>query len=323
MINKQLYKTFCSETYVPIYSQPWWMDAICGAQNWNVWLYSKGDSVLAAMPYYFENRGNYKYITKALLTQNNGIIFREDDSRKRVNQAKFEEEVINAACDYIDSLDLDVYEQQYQTSFVNWSPFYWRNYSCMLRYTYIIHDTSDLEYIENGFTQDLKRNIRKGQRLTSISDEIDYKEFYRLHEMVFSKQGLKCPFSEDLWERLYLSAKNNDSGEIYSAVDTDGNVHALLFLVWDERCVYHLLGGSMPEFTTSQAYASLTYHGIKTAHNMGLKYDFEGSMIERIAKSFRRFGGEATPYYRIRKVFNPEIMKMENDNNLSKLQSQS
>ncbi len=56
---------------------------------------------------------------------------------------------------------------------------------------------------------------------------------------------------------------------------------------------------------------------------MGLKYDFEGSMIERIAKSFRRFGGEATPYYRIRKVFNPEIMKMENDNNLRKLQSQS
>ena len=279
MSDKLKYQEFCAETYVPIYSQPWWMDAVCGEENWDVWLYCRGDSVLAAMPYYMEKRGDYKYITKAPLTQNNGIIFREDDTRKNVNQAKFEEEVIDAACEFIDSLKLDVYEQQYQTSFRNWSPFLWHNYSCMLRYTYIIENTSDMDQVEAGFTQDLKRNIKKGHKNTSITDKIDHKEFYRLHELVFTKQGLRCPFSEELWERVYFGAKQNNAGEIFCAIDQDGNAHALLFLVWDERCVYHLLGGSIPEYTTSQAYAAITYHGIKTAHEMGRKYDFEGSMI--------------------------------------------
>lgn len=312
--NKQLYQNFCKETYVPIYSQIWWMDAVCGKASWDVWLYKKGKSVLAAMPYYFEKRGKFKYITKAPLTQNNGIIFKEDRTRKRVNQAKFEEEVISAACEYIESLQLDVYEQQYQTSFKNWSPFLWHNYSCLLRYTYVIEDTSDMGLIKSRFTHDLKRNIQRGQDKTFVTNEIDQKEFYKFHELVFKKQGLECPFTEELWENLYYSVKENNAGDTFCAKDSEGNIHALLFLIWDDRTVYHLLGGSVPEYTTSQAYASLTYFGIRQAHEMGKKYDFEGSMIERIAKSFRRWGGEPMPYYRIRRVFNPEVIDIETKN---------
>ena len=94
MDDKQKYYEFCTKNYVPIYSQPWWMDAVFGEGNWNVWLYIKGDSVLAAMPYYYIKRGDYKYITKPPLTQNNGIIFLEDSSRKIISQAEFEEKII-------------------------------------------------------------------------------------------------------------------------------------------------------------------------------------------------------------------------------------
>ena len=319
MNSKEKYQEWCNTNYVPIYSKPFWLDAVCGEDNWDVWLYYKGESILAAMPYYYEKRGDYNYITKAPLTQNNGIIFKEDDTRKRVNQAKFEEEVIAAACEYIESLNLDVYEQQYQTTFRNWSPFSWHNYSCLIRYTYILDDTSDMHRIEEGFTQDLKRNIRRGQKNTKITNEIDKDEFWKLHELVFKKQGLECPFTRELWNRLYDAAKKNNAGDIFCAKDDEGNVHAILFLTWDDRCVYHLLGGSMPNYSYSQAYASLTYFGVKTAHEMGRKYDFEGSMIERIAKSFRRFGAEPKPYYRIRKVFNPDIMKMETCHEIEKL----
>ena len=322
MDNKELYSKFCESNYVPVYSKPWWLDAICGPVNWDVWLYIKGDSVLAAMPYYFEMRGNYKYITKAPLTQNNGIIFTEDENRKKVKQAKFEEEVISEACDYIAGMGLDVYEQQYQHTFRNWLPFSWRGYSCMLRYTYIIEDTSDMTAVEAEFTQDCKRNINRGNKAVKISSDIDYKEFYRLHESVFAKQGLKCPFSFELWERLYKAAKEHDSCEMYCGIDEESNVHALLFLIWDDRYVYHLLGGAMPEFTNTQAYAALTYYGINKAHEMKLGYDFEGSMIERISKSFRRYGGDPMPYFRIRKIFNPEIIQLEADQQIKKLKSE-
>lgn len=57
MEKKEKYKEFCRQTYVPIYSKPWWMDAVCQKENWNVWLYEKGQDILAAMPYYLKTMG--------------------------------------------------------------------------------------------------------------------------------------------------------------------------------------------------------------------------------------------------------------------------
>ena len=53
---KTRYEEFCETTYVPIYSKPWWMDAVCGSENWDVWLFEQGGEVAAAMPYYLEER---------------------------------------------------------------------------------------------------------------------------------------------------------------------------------------------------------------------------------------------------------------------------
>ena len=109
---------------------------------------------------------------------------------------------------------------------------------------------------------------------------------------------------------------------MFCSRDPEGHIHSLLFLVWDERFVYHLFGGYMPEYSSSQAYPALTYHGINFAHEKGLAYDFEGSMVRQIAVSFRQFGGIPTPYYRIRKVFNPEILRKEAEDYIQRLQAE-
>ena len=36
MTNKERYEQFCASTYVPIYSKPWWLDAVCGSDEKNV-----------------------------------------------------------------------------------------------------------------------------------------------------------------------------------------------------------------------------------------------------------------------------------------------
>ena len=77
----------------------------------------------------------------------------------------------------------------------------------------------------------------------------------------------------------------------------------------------------MPEYSSSQSYPALTYYSICLAGEMGKIYDFEGSMIKRIAKSFREFGGDPKPYYRIRKVFNPEIMRRETEEAIRRMNS--
>lgn len=322
MTNKEKYMKFCEQTYVPIYSKPWWMDAVCGAENWDVWLYESGGNLLAAMPYYMEQRGTYRYITKTPLTQHNGIIFAEDSLRKAVKTAELQEKIIHAACAYIESLGLDVYEQQYGPTFQNWSPFFWHHFTCVLRYTYMIPDTSNLDRIWENMSPAYRNEILKGQRLTHVSTDISEEEFYRLHQNVFLKQGKTWPFSEEFWHRLLQACTEHNACQMFCAKDDEGNVHSLLFLVWDERSVYHLLGGYMPEFSSSQAYPALVYHCITFAHEHGLAYDFEGSMLQNVAKSFRQFGGTPKPYYRIRKVFNPEIVRKEAEAYIAQLEAE-
>lgn len=311
--NKEKYVEFCKTTYVPIYSKPWWMDAVCGEENWNVWLYEKNEVVVAAMPYYMEKRNNYNYITKAPLTQNNGIIFQYPEGAKDLAKAKFEEEVINSACCFIEGLGVDVYEQQYQTEFTNWLPFFWNQYQEITRYTYQIGNTSDLDAIWESFAGNRRKKIKKGLKNAVYEEVRDVKLFYEEHEKIFRKQNLRCPFSYDLWLRLVKGCQEHGSCQMMVAKTEEGKIASLSFLVWDEKKLYRLLGGGIPEYQNLDTYSAMTWMEIQLAHEKGLIYDFEGSVIKRISKSNAEYGAVPKPYFRIRKVFNPEIMRMETE----------
>lgn len=325
MTNKEKYEQFCKTTYVPVYSKPWYMDALSGPENWDVWLYENSGNTYGAMVYYFERRGEskqYLYITKAPFTQTNGLVFYEDKNRGKIAQAEMEKKIIDSACDFIETLGLDVYEQQYSHTFVDWSPFYWRNYTVFVRYSYIIDDTTDLERIWKGYKKDYRNQILKGQKLTHVSTDITEEEFYEQYKKVFAKQGKPCNMPRDMWHRLYQSSIENNAGMMLCSKDDENNIHAILFLVWDERYMYHLLGGYNPDYVKSQGYLALTHYAICLAHEKGLSYDFEGSMIHQIAKSYRQFGGDPKPILRIRKVFNRDIVLAEANNYIELLKSE-
>jgi len=313
MNNKVEYNDFVKKNYIPIYSQPWWLDAICGAGNWDVWLYKKGNEVLAAMPYYFENRNGYRYITKAPLTQNNGIIFHCDMNSKRQKVASFEEKVIDSMVEWLDSMNIDVYEQQYVHTFNNWQPFFWNGFKCIIRYTYIIEDTSDLEKVKLNYSAKLRNDLKKGERNSQLIGTLEPEQFYCEHEKIFLKQDLQCPFSKELWLRLYEACVEHNSGKTVCIYNHEGKISSLAFFVWDDRYVYLLMGGGIPELSSENTFGFLVHKGIELASSMGKGFDFEGSMIKRIAKAFRDYGGIPMPYYRIRKVYNPEIIQMEAD----------
>lgn len=322
MDNKKKYAQFCKETYVPIFSKPWWLDIVCGTENWDVYLCEASGNVYAAMPYYFTEADGYKKITKPMLTQNNGILFKYPANITAPKKLAFEERVINEVCDFIDSSDLDVYEQQYTYQFTNWLPFLWRYYKAFTRYTYVIHDTSQIDEVWKNITTKGKGKIKKGGRNGRIVEILDTQLFYDEHKKIFEKQGLDCPFSYDLFSNLVGSCKIHDCCKMMAVVNENQEIMSVIFLIWDEKSVYQLLGGSIPEYQNKDTYSYLIWEGIKFASNLGLKYDFEGSVIKRISKSFREFGGIPEPYFRIRKVFNEQIVKKEVELEIRQLNSE-
>lgn len=311
MNHKELYEKFGEKAYIPIFSKPWWLDAVCGDENWDVWIYEKGEAILAAMPYYMETRGDYKYITKAPLTQNNGVIINYPSNLSVLGKQKLEEEITNAAMDYIQELGVDVYEQQFHYSYTNFLPFFWRGYTSIPRVTYVIENTSDLSTVEKNISGKYRNKIRKGEKNVFEIGTISPEDFYKEHEKVFKKQSLPCPFSYELWMRLYHACIGHDAGEILAAKNDSDEVLAVLFLVWDDESVYQLLGGAIPEFSKQEAHVVLVKEAIRKACQRGLKYDFEGSVIKRINHSMREYGAMPRQYFRIRKVFSPAIIRTE------------
>ena len=45
-------------------------------------------------------------------------------------------------------------------------------------------------------------------------------------------------------------------------------------------------------------------------------------MLPQVQRSFRQFGGTPMPYYRIRKVFNPAIVRREAEDYILRLQAE-
>lgn len=320
--NKEKYISFCESTYIPLYSKPWWLDAVCLPENWDVWICEENGAMMAAMPYYLEDRHGRKYITKAPLTQNNGILFHYPANAKSVARAIFEERVIDKACDFIRQMDLDVYEQQYQPSFTNWLPFFWNRYTAITRYTYVIEDTSDLKRVWEDITAKRRSVVKKGQSHSTLSTQLSIEDFYAEHEKIYAKQGLSCPFSYELWERVAAACMDHDAGRISCRLTSNGRVAAVSFVAWDDRSLYKLMGGPIPEYAKLDAYSALTWDEIELAHELRLQYDFEGSVIKRISKSFREYGAVPKPYFRIRKVFDPDIAREEAERSIDQLRKE-
>lgn len=312
MTNKEKYNIFCQNVYVPVFSQPWWMDAACGEENWDVYVVEKGGAPVAALPYYIENRNGYRIITKAKNTQNNGIIISYPGEQKYVTKLGYEEKIINEIIDFIEQLGIDKYEQQYHYNFENWLPFFWRNYEGMVRYTYVIEDTSDMEKVQENYDSNMRKNLRKAQKYVHLKqEEISMEEFFEINKMSFERQGREIPYSLEFVKNIYSSGKAHNAVKIMAAEDSSGNVHSVALLVWDAESVYYLLNGTDPLYKDMQANCFLIHESIKLAGSMGKKFDFEGSVIKAIEKSFRQYGGIRKPYFRIQKTFNNEL-KLQN-----------
>lgn len=305
--EKELYNKFCEMVYVPIFSKPWWLDAVCGELNWGVHVLEKSGQFLGAMPYYVENRNGYEIITKAHHSQNNGIIINYQKNMKYIAKLDRQEEVINAMCDYIEKLNVDKYEQQYHYLFSNILPFKWRGYNEMVRYTYVIEDTSSMEKVVSDFKYIVRNQIKKAEKHVTVKEGLELSKFYEINKLSYDRQRIEPPFSLKLLERIEAACVVNDCRKILYTVDSYGNIHSVAYLVWDEESVYFLINGIDNEYMWSQSNSLLIRESIRVAHELGKKFDFEGSVLKPIEHIFRGFGGKQKIYFRITKKFNLDM----------------
>lgn len=304
MTDYDRYRGLCErEKTIPVFSQAWWMDAVCGKNQWSVFLLGNGMDIVASIVYKIENIGNEKKIGRIPLTQTNGIWIKYSTSQGIISRQAYEERIVNAICDHIETLGLVKYEQQYHYQYNNFLPFFWRYYNQMTRYSYVIEDTVNMEKVREGYSSKLRNKIRKAEKYLQVNEMTDVEEFYRVNKLSFSRQGIEIPYSFEYFYNIYQASIEHNAGKLLCAKDKEGNVHSVAMIVWDKMSVYYLLNGTDPQFKSYQGNDLLIDRSIEVAHNLGLKFDFEGSVIKSVNHAFREFGGTPKPYFRIYKEF--------------------
>lgn len=309
MTNKEKYRNFCKkEKNIPIFSKDWWLDCVCGIDNWDVVLVEKGGEIFASMPYYKKQKIFFDIITMPQLTQNMGVYIKYPPKQKYYKKLSWQKDIMLSLIEQLPNFDLFI--QNFSRNIDNWLPFCWKKYSQTTRYTYVIENTT-IENLEKNLETDIRRRRRRASENGIVvveSNEVD--KFYELNKMTFTRQGLEIPYSFELVKKLHDVCLKNSSVKMYFAKDKEENIISANFLVYDHNTVYYLMGGIDPNKKDLGGMDVVQFESIKFALNSGRCFDFEGSMIENIEKYFRGFGAIQKPYFTISKT-NSRILKMK------------
>jgi len=308
MENRIKYREFCNkESIIPLFSQPWWLDTVCGQDNWSVALVEKGGNIFASMPYYIEKKYGQTIIKHPKLTQTLGIYFKYPRNQKYYKKLSFEKEMITKLIEQLPKFDKFTKSFDYNTT--NLLPFYWKDFSLNVNYTYTIEKLS-IEGLEKEFETDIRRRRRKAESHgVKVYESNDIEKFYELNNMTFIRQKATIPYSLEFVKRVYVATQKNRASKIFFA-EYKKQIIAASFLVFDKTNLYYLMGGINPDKRDLGGMDMVQYESIKFALESDRVFDFEGSMIESIEKYVRSFGAIQKPYFQVSKV-NSKILKFK------------
>lgn len=307
--TKHEYIEFCKENYVPIFQQPWWLDATAGKENWGVVVAYNGKQIGGFWPYCIKKKRGFTKITQPKLTKSvSPIIVFPDD----MGEAKRMSFMTDVTKDMFAKLPAyDDFSQNLDRSISTWLPWHWCGFSCTPKYTYVLNDLSDLEQVKKNFRSNLKRQIKKADKRLSVNEINDTDKVYELNELTFQRQNKTVPFEKSYLRRVDKACKTHHSRTILLAEDEAGRAHSCLYLVYDSKYMYYLIGGSDPDLRNSGAASLLLWKAIELAAQKGLKFDFEGSMIEPISRFMRSYGAQEEQYFHITKT-NSKVLRLFN-----------
>jgi hypothetical protein len=307
LTNKQRYSQFCSEhPDIPIFSQPWWLDAVCPDQ-WDVILIEKNNRIIASFPYYITKIKNiFTHIGMPPLTQKLGPYIVYDVNKLESKKISYEHTIYNEIIDELPKYDS--FLVNFDWKYKNWLPFYWKNFRQTTRYTYILDGITDHDAIMQKYSKGKKQPIQKAKKILTFKCDLTKDMFYSYFINVVQERNEVIGFSEDLFSHLYDALYSHEMGRTFYCVDEDNNIHAINMIAWDKECAYYLMAMRKKEYNTSGGTEFLVDETIKYVSQFVKRFDFEGSMIKGVEESYRHYGSYQTEYYQISKINNPILV---------------
>jgi len=287
-MTKAEYHAYCISTpNLPLFMQDWWMDAVCVGKEWDV---------IAGMPCLIRKRLGFKYIVMPQQTQIGGLYTPPISFQE---QQKKTQEIVEA----LHGLHLAYYYQHFPLGSPIPEKLVNEGFDIIDKVTYRIEDLHNLEEVEKNFSVNKRRQIKKAENLRVVDLSAD--DFYSYHAACLKEQGKEISYSHEFFASLSAACEAHRASRIIAVGSDSEHIHAAAFLVYDKQTCYYLMPCYSQQYKDSGAGALLVWEAIQFAAQLGVAFDFEGSMIPGVANHYRQFGAVPTPFRAVERIYNP------------------
>jgi Acetyltransferase (GNAT) domain len=304
--NKVEYIKLCeTEPSISLFMQKGWLDAVCteGGLSWDVALAKdKNGKITAALAYVLREKWGLKIITVPYLTKFTGIWLAPlpysthyENNNEEYNRIK---EIISQL-PHFHRLTLNL-----NTNLTDWSPFHWADFSQTTRYVQVLELGENKEILYKNLNRNTKRNIKKSEGYFTVEIREDFDNFIKLNNTVFERQSKANVIPLSIWQNLDALLNDKNQRRIYFSVDKKGEYQASFYMVWDNQYAYALANGLTETGRTYGAMSQLTWRAIEDAADMGLSFNFLGSMMPSVEAFNRGFNTVKKPYFVLNKSKN-------------------
>ena len=293
-----------------LFEQPWWLESVSPGE-WNAATVIKGGEIYARLPYRFRRKYGLSLGGNPPLSHHFGPWFRPFGG-KYAGQLGQQKELTLELIRQLPHCDL--FELSLSPLFSNALPFRWSGYRHTTGYTYRIEELKDLDWVWGEFTNERRNVIRRAQKLVTVRDDLPIDSLYDLLTKTWARQGAGPSVTQALVRRVQAAAQVRNASRLLFAEDAQGRLHAAVWLVWDSRSAYYVLGGGDPEFKASGAYSLLVWEAVRTAASVSSMFDFAGSSNQAIEHFFRTFGARQSPLIQVVRMSRRfEIIRLVHD----------
>jgi lipid II:glycine glycyltransferase (peptidoglycan interpeptide bridge formation enzyme) len=283
MNQQQPYISFIKDKNVSVFATDWWLNAVCGNENWNAIISKKNNSGFA---FHQKNKFFQNAILPSILTPYQPFINFDEEIIASISKYNF----VELFCKNYTEADLLLLKKyQFDISYKS------------NRYL----DCSNLDVVYSNFKPTLKRQIKKAEETLTIVENGNLNDLFDVCNQVFARQNIALPYTFEQLKSVDDAASINKSRFFLIAYNADNKPCAAIYVVFDQQYCYYLIGGIATEFKNTGAMSLLIWQAIKFANANHLIFDFCGSTIPSIDKFFSTFNAAQQQILVINKYSNP------------------
>ncbi len=260
-----------------VYAMAWYLDIV--AKKWDAFIWGDYEFV---MPLPIKLKFGIKYIYQPIYCQQLGIFPNPpiEIQKQFAHQLKKKYRLIN-----------------YQINSEN-DILAFKNYDNNQKVNFELSLNSNYQSLFNSFSKHAKRNISsaKKNRVTVVKGST-LEEFIRA-----KKEATKATVKESTYhilKRLMANTITSGNGAVYSAYSSNNSICAAAFIVFHKNRAYYLNAFSTDEGRENRAMYAIVDNIIKEFSGSNIVLDFEGSIIEGIARFYKGFGATPKKYFYI------------------------